>query len=335
MRTYLLSDDDVRRYLTDFVQRLTALSTSGYAPEVILCLGNSGDKLYDDLGKLAGGQAFWNDADRAFLGYDRKTSQIFERRKGERVDIDPSDFRGKHLILLDSAVHSGRSMADCVIALSRLGASDILTYSLVLKRNSQFIPNFFGLVINEHDRPYFQLDVLPNNRLRSTPLFGHLRALREGDLNDKTGWLNTGVPSIDRVTLSDLWYQAKKGCQVFIYEVQGRIAGVVQFRCEDKGGVRSLIIDLIAVHSDFRDQGFGSPMIRWACTYARASRCIFVDLDTHQDQRAKYEKFGFRATGAETCDLGNGEVYRPMRKKIIYASSPLTDEPWSDQRSAP
>ena len=38
---------------------------------------------------------------------------------------------------------------------------------------------------------------------------------------------------------------------------------------------------------------------------------------------------GFEPSGGQDILMGNGEVYSPMQKKIIYLASPLKDEPWA------
>jgi GNAT superfamily N-acetyltransferase len=323
-----LSDEDVRRYGKDFVDRLIRLDSIGAAPRNWCCLGLSGDKMAAAIEDLIEPGPYKESLELGRLGYDRKTGEIYWRTQGGRQPISDDEVRGKSILLIDGAVHSGRSMADCARKLQKLGAKDLMSYTLVLKKNSQFVPNYFALLLSEHDRPYFQLDVIPNNRLRHRPPFGQLRILQQADADDKQDWLRTGVPSIDRITRCDLIYELNKGNQVFVYVVDGEIVGFIQFHIA-RESPEVLEIYVVAVHEKVRGAGFGNPMIRWACTYARASQCAYVRLDAHQVQVQKYCDLGFGRTGQPPIDMGNGEVYFPMQKRIIYLASPLKDEPWS------
>jgi GNAT superfamily N-acetyltransferase len=195
-----------------------------------------------------------------------------------------------------------------------------LSYSFVVKRTSSFIPNYFGILVGEHDRPYFQLDVIPNNVLREDPPFGILRRICSDDIQREPRFLQTGVGSIDRTSLGDLWYADQtEGSLVYIYECSGSAAAFISFRVTDRS---VLFIEMIAADQKFKGYGIGSMLMRWAGTFARSCCCTAVELRAHIDRISFYTQFGFEERG-EKIDLGDGEVYSLMRKPIIYTGNPV------------
>ena len=75
-----------------------------------------------------------------------------------------------HALLLDSSVHSGRSMRAVADRMTAAGVAIITTYSLVVKASAGFIPNFFSLLMNHDDRALFLLHEIPNIRIMPTGL---------------------------------------------------------------------------------------------------------------------------------------------------------------------
>jgi hypoxanthine-guanine phosphoribosyltransferase len=200
LHTYLLSDDDVDRYASDFVQRLVAMGEG--LPRRWFTLGISGDKILDGALLPLLPEDIKEKTDVIRVGFDRTKKRIVSRDRRSPV---PRSLEGESVLIIDGAIHSGSSMRHLADELGRRGAASIWSYSLVLKRTSEFIPSFFGLLIGEHDRVFFQLDELPNNRLftqkatqpgKSVPI-GILRLLREDDVDRKPDRLQVGVPSID------------------------------------------------------------------------------------------------------------------------------------------
>lgn len=72
----------------------------------------------------------------------------------------------------------------------------LLAYSLVMKRGSCFLPHYFGVVVDDHDRILFLLDAIPNNRLfaGTSPPIGLFRRIEKEDAARRQQYLDTGVP---------------------------------------------------------------------------------------------------------------------------------------------
>ena len=159
MHTYFLGREEVDAYVRDLVDRLQALGE--LFPYTWCTLGHSGEELAVVISK-----ALPKDGESKIriipMNYDRASKAVvFQDEQDKAVFAD-----GKPVLILDSSVHTGNTMLAVFQTLKSLGAKNICSYSLVVKRNSAYIPNFFGVVIQPHDRAYFLLDKIPNNRLQ-------------------------------------------------------------------------------------------------------------------------------------------------------------------------
>lgn len=312
MHTYLLSDETIRRYGEDLFVRLSSLD-SNLRPKLWISLGLSGDKLASFFAK--------NCTDPEVLpsaliraAYDRNTKSIFWRDGS----APPTCLAGIPVFVIDAAVHSGASMKCLVDALTLLGADIVFSYSLVVKRTADFIPNYFGVLIDEHDRAFFQLERFPNNRLRAQVPIGHLRSLISEDLHRIPCSLDLDLPSLARITYSDLWYDVKtKNSKVYVYEVSGKIVAFVHIKLSGQ----TIGIDAIACDRSVEGKRIGSVLMRWVETFARSSRCISVELWAIEKRVSWYEGHGYLNLNLG-LDLGDGEKYIKMSKPVLYNVKP-------------
>lgn len=310
MHTYLLSDDDVRRYGRDIVNRWRLLGLD--APKQWFALGISGDKMARALYQLLSPEE-QETIDFRRLVFDRAKKSIMIREEEEFPDfsIDPKVF------LIDSAIHSGASMRAVATNLNQRGAM-VMSYGLVMKKTSEFVPSFFGLVIDEHDRALFQLDELPNNRLKKARPFGHLRLIRPEDADIQVS-LNTSVASIQKITFGDLYYEYRAhDSLVYLYEEGNEIRGYIQFSRHNG----TLSIDTIVADEKYQKSGIGGALMRWAETYARSNRCSAINLWAIENQREFYEKYCFAVIDPEPAHFGDGEQYFHMSKRVLYNIKP-------------
>lgn len=320
MRTYLFSDEDVRRYARDLATRLIDLGDD--FPALWFPLGESGDKIAEVLYELVEPEARKQTISIEPIYYSRSDKAVLLRDGGRLSNYG----QYRSVLVLDGAVHSGTSMLQAVQRITNNGAQEVLSYSFVVKRTSIFIPNYFGILVDEHDRPYFQLDVIPNNILQDEAPFGFLRRVCAEDANRTVPFLKTGVSSIDRTSFGDLWYADQtEGSHVFVYECRDCIAGFVSFRIEET----VMYIELIATDEKFRGKNIGGLLMRWAGTYARSCCCTGISLRSHVERISFYERYGFTQAGRADPivigkDLsGNPEAYILMRKPIIYTGNPM------------
>ena len=107
MHTYLISDDDLRAYCSDFLGRLDELVPDSQL--VWVTLGLSGDKIADVLDELLENQK--RDTPPVVMAsFKRDTGEIAFRSERAQDELARAAKSGLPVVLLDSAVHSGGSM---------------------------------------------------------------------------------------------------------------------------------------------------------------------------------------------------------------------------------
>lgn len=322
MITHFLGREQVEGYCRDLVRRLIDLEDA--MPKVWCPIGTSGQALFDIIIRQMPEER------RAEIllqpltyhkGSDESPSRIsITPRQGMNEQQATSDLakavKKLPALVIDSSVHSGSSMLNAAAFLSELGAKNPLTYSLVIKQSSGFIPHYFGVVVGDHDRALFLLDQIPNNRLSkpTKTLKGYLRRLTENDV-DRPGKLDTGVDSISKIGWGDLWYEMRAhGYEVYVVESEGALCGFVKYRLEPP---KRLMLDVIAVDKSLHEMGVGSALFRWAETAARTSSCHSIALWGIEKHIPDYEKAGYKGTD-EWINAGGGEKYQFMTKPLLY-----------------
>ena len=296
--------EEVAAYANDLAQRLTRLDER--FPYVWCALGHSGEEMAIVISEALP-ERLQSRIQIILMHYDRdKEAVFFEIPRDKRILVNcPS------ALVMDSSVHSGATMFASFEKLKSLSVKNICTYSLVLKRGASFIPNFFSVMIEQHDRAYFLLDKIPN--LRVMPL-GAFRKLRQEDVMRRQKNIKSGLRSLDKTTWSDLLYESKtNGNNVFIYEEGGNILGFISFRIKDS----HLFIDAIAVDKRTQGKGLGGYLMRWAETSARAANCNRIELWAKNDRIGFYRDKARFVKTTEELDLGD-EKYTRMERSLLY-----------------
>jgi hypoxanthine phosphoribosyltransferase len=306
--THFLGREEVAGYARDLAARLVSLGKD--APAIWCPIGYSGIRLAEILGDLLPTEAVDN-IRLIDTSYNKKTGRV---AKFKKQDV-PLVRRAKSVLVLDSSIHSGSTMLAVIKELGAVGAKNVLTYSLVLKQNSKFIPHYFGVLVGDHDRTLFLLDEIPNNRLFKDKIpVGVLRKLTPEDCQKDIG-LKTGLPSMDKMSFPDLLYQKMvHGHEVFVIELYGKVIAFLGLRFS---GAR-LLIDLVASDKKFKGKGLGGALLRWAETLARSKKCAQIELWAVFNQVEWYERCGFKKTNEEHLDLG-GEKYFGMTRDLLYS----------------
>ncbi|MBI4027617.1 MAG: GNAT family N-acetyltransferase [Verrucomicrobia bacterium] len=318
MKTYFLGKEETNAYLLDFLGRLQEIKP---IPTVWCPVTESGAELL-----------------RALLGlipekYPELLSQtvvfpIEVENGSENIRFSKGDpapaIRGKSVLLLDGAIHSGRMMSKCAEEILRHGPEELSSYSLFVKQHSIFIPTIWGVMIDEADRAYFLLNKIPNNRLNAgkkgqLPL--QIQRLDSKHLSQPP--IVSNVKSMDRMTWGDRLFQMKvtdgTTC-TYVLERTGQIVGFLTVHPFDGSG--GLSIDEVVVDSKAQAHGYGGVLVRFADTLARQSNHRLVRLNAIKEKTGFYEKFGYQqVSGAETIKLDD-EEYQPMERKVLYHQAP-------------
>lgn len=329
MITHFLSNEQVSAYCKDFAVRIVDLGEE--APKVWCPIGFSGIEIFKIIAKLLPEDfaktikvqpiAFKKPAP----GQTGSISVVISKRPEDPKEIVEAEVEADlrsifqtsaSALIIDSSVHSGSSMIGAEKYLKSLGAKNCQTYSLVIKQSSGFVPHYFGLVVGDHDRALFLLNAIPNNRLSKPKrtLKGTLRKLTAEDaISDYK--LDTGVASISKVGLGDLWYEVHAhGYQVYIVEADGRPSGYVKYKITPSN---KLFLDTIAVEKSLQNVGIGGALFRWAETTARASACQAIELWGISNEVDNYKKAGYIDHG-RWLEVGESERYLHMSKPLLY-----------------
>lgn len=311
MITHFLGTEEVDGYARDIAERLELLGSD--FPLVWCPLGKSGDKLSRRIA--------------AALPLQRRKQiqvvPVFYNKKEKTVTVTDQDASvasirsAAAVFLLDSSIHSGASMLAVMNELRALGAQRVVTYSLVVKQSTHFVPHFFGVLVGEHDRTLFLLPSIPNNRLfkPSVAPSGVLRSICANDCLRQSRALDTGVASLDKITWGDLWYEKQAhGYEVYVMEVDGEIAAYVKIKLNSK----TMLIDTFAADKQHQGHGYGAALLRWSESLARAANCAAIELWAIANKVPMYRHLRFVETGREVMDLGDNERYHHMRRELLY-----------------
>jgi GNAT superfamily N-acetyltransferase len=323
MVTYFLSDDEVRAYLRDFLSRLERLDP---LPTTWCPVTLSGWNLLREMLPLM-------EKDHPELAKTVTVVRvgINDETKTVKFDTDhpQKHICGKPVLLFDSSMHTGGTMCRVVGEALKLGASSVATYSLVIKIGSNFIPTFWGVIIDDTDRIFFMLDKIPNGRLDSGPertkdgqprkiqtVF--IRRLCEEHL--KAPQLQSKVRSLDRVTWGDRHFDMQAGGHkecTYVLQTGKEIAGYLSLHFSDPG---SMFVTEIAVDHSLTGKGYGAVLMRFADTLARQSNCEWVRLNAIENKITFYKGFGYKLIpGRDKISLDE-EVYWPMERKVVSLS---------------
>ena len=190
-------------------------------------------------------------------------------------------------MILDAAVHSGRSMLALLQHLQNLGSGPINCYALVMKRGSFVVPTYFGIVIDDKDRVYFDLEILPVNRIARPAPPGVIRTIVPTDL--PRPFVGLRAP-FDNLVVGDLIYDRDAhGSHVYVFEYGNDLAGFISF--QKRGG--TIFIDGWAA-ANMQDAAnnrmkIGSSLFRWAETWARSAGCERIELWAYEPAIPIYE----------------------------------------------
>lgn len=306
MRTHYLGQEEVLAYAKDFVARLQKL---GEFPLIWCPIGPSGAALLAIIIDVIP-EEIRTKASLVHLDFDRDTHTCTLANQAEAMIFTSK----APVLILDSSVHSGSTMLAAVREVSARGATKVMSYSLVLKQGSTFVPNFFGVIIPNCDRAYMMLPAIPNNRM--TP-YGVVRKLDATDGRNDKGHLNCGLESLDKTTWATLWYETvAKSSHVYVYEESREILAFISITYRPG---KLMFIDGVAV--DKRAQGrkghsVGGCLMRWAETLARSNDYHEMELWAINDRVQFYEHMGFASRG-QNLDLGS-EKYVLMGRKLLY-----------------
>jgi hypothetical protein len=246
--------------------------------------------------------------------------------RGEaRFAGDPGDpaklLPGAAVLLLDGAVHSGKSMVACASAVLQYKPASLASYSVILKRGSVFIPTMWGVMTDETDRAHFLLKKIPNNRLnaggkRPQPNV-HLRRLAECHVERPA--IHCNVESINRATWGDRLFQMNTSdgaVTTYLIEEGENIVGFLTLQVDDPA--RPEVLTISEIVSAQENLGHGGLMLRFADSVARQLECRSVRLNAIEAKVSFYEHMGYEQLPGATVLRIEKETYIPMQRTVLY-----------------
>jgi hypothetical protein len=307
MHTYFLPNEQVEAYLRELVGRLQSMPSG---PPAIWCpIGFSGKVLADKLLAVSSLSKLGNPT----------TVRADVRRNLDRVHHtvafnslqEASTLAGAKVLLLDSSVHSGTTMRLVYRAIEKLGPMHICSYALVLKQTSVFIPTFWGLLMDSHDRALFMMPEIANNRLisKGSPL--HIFRLTPEDLNRPR--LITGVELFDRRSWDEMYHGEAVNERTYLLEAEQVLRGFLTIKFERREHllIREYGVDGQAVD---RKRYLGC-LLRFAETLARQADCEFICLYAEESLCEALEGIGYHYGGTGPSSFSNQMKF--MQKRIV------------------
>jgi N-acetylglutamate synthase-like GNAT family acetyltransferase/hypoxanthine phosphoribosyltransferase len=319
MTTFYLGEEETRAYACDLLERLKELD---HPPDAWCPITRSGIAIFNLMLEIA--QKDYPDLIKGVVVV--RIDVDSKRTIASFPDNNSDDLKGKNVLLLDGAIHSGKMMSLCATAVLKFNPAELVSYALVIKRGSSFIPTFWGLMIEETDRAFFLLNKIPNHRLvikstskKKSPV--HFQRLNNDLLSHPK--IQSGVPSMDRMEWSDRYFQMTSTENRTCTYVLQRGPSIVGFVTMHTLSCGALMVDEVVSDPSCRGQGYGGILLRFADTLARQGKCRAVRLLAISNQIDFYEKHEYiRAAAVKPIQLDK-EEYHPMEKAVLYHQSPL------------
>jgi hypothetical protein len=307
MHTHFLSREQVAAYLNDLQIRLLDMGAS--SPTILCAIGYSGEVLVRELLRVS--RDLPDRVAVVKVEYDQATRRL------DFQEGDAADFEGRRVLVIDSSVHSGRTMLGVVRAVCGHGAGAVCTYTLVLKRGAVFVPSLWGLMIDDHDRAYFLLGRLPNNRLSVDAPYNHIRKLSESDRDLPA--LVTGVPSLDSADWQARYQaiiESKRQRSTYLVEGRTHIHGFVTFKVDEN---YLWVYELgLRAGTPLRDATYyADALLRWTETNARHSGCEEVRIWVPSTSADDLRRWGYHPIAKGRAKTGGNE-HKLMAKRVLY-----------------
>jgi hypothetical protein len=311
VNTYFIGAEETQAYAKDFLRRLERLESF---PDVWCPITKSGDAIAKVMIKLVG----------ADLLSKVQLLPVAVAREAEKIGISflegepEKQVAGKSVLLLDGAIHSGRTMSRCAEEVMKLKPQDLVSYSLVTKAGASFVPTIWGVTIDETDRAFFLLEEIPNHRLdagnpekKQPPV--HVERLDQRH-KDRPA-VTSGVASMDRPRWSDRLFQMRVSTSCTYVLVRGEtIVGYLTIHFADD----SMFIDEVAIDVSQKKRGYGGVLMRFADTLARQGNCRTVVLNAIESEVGFYEKLEYKKVASATPIPLDDETYWPMQRSVLY-----------------
>lgn len=169
---------------------------------------------------------------------------------------NPSAIKGKNILICEDTVISGKTIHKIVNELDSFGVGDVKIFSLMMRKNSNLIPNIFVFETEEDTRVYFPWSDYP---IRSYPK-GIVRKILYEDCKKS---FKCGDARIDKISLSDYYKnQQHIDAKIYIVEDYNEICSIIQFYEKDINGYSGIFLDVIATSVKRKGNRYASTLLK-------------------------------------------------------------------------
>ena len=252
MNDLFLTKDIIDAYLKDLINRLYG-SPNPMAPEIWCSIGTSGREVCYEMIRFLRDD-LRSEIDLVDIRLDRGINGGISFHNSDSGDqISNAELKNmffdKTLLLIDGLVYSGGTLMMAYRAVQLHKPKAILSYSTITRFSSEFIPNFFSVLVGKHDRAWLHFggdQEFPNKRLDN---LGCVRLLASSeDTSRPLPIASTGESQFKT------WQDILSFCQgtrykCFVYEEDNTIQGYTVFEINKEKS--ALLIKTLVVGQDY------------------------------------------------------------------------------------
>lgn len=243
------------------------------------------------------------------------------QREKDKIEIIkfPEDVRDKRILICYIRVDTGKTLEKLYKHALNLGAKDVATLSLVVRKGATVFPNFYSFVIGDNDNTFFLLEDYPPDLPPPYPPVNRLpkgifRLLREDDIDKE--WLFCKEPRIDKFSPADFLHQGALDYRYRTYIIDNGEKIVGLLHVFDKS-VDEVYIQYLAIDDSEKKKGYGSMLLDFMLEFCKFNNKKFISLNAFKEREDFYLNNGFEKMKEIHLPKYGTLVY--MRKKCIQA----------------
>ncbi|HNT09071.1 GNAT family N-acetyltransferase [Methanoculleus sp.] len=227
-------------------------------------------------------------------------------QKGEELsEVNPEHFKGSSVLVCDSIVNTGKTLSRLKHRFQKLGAGEVRTLTVFLRRDATFVPNFWVSDISKDEVVFFGTDRYPIN----TYYRGNIRKLGLSHCGKE---VNCGKPFIHSA-IDDYYFRQcvdPTYCG-YVLEDGDSIVGLLFFKHIAR---YQIYLEALGVRSEVQRSGYGSTLAKFFDDYCGMNGITRVKLHAHESAVEFWDDIEFTRTGLEFTSPMYGKFYEMERE---------------------
>jgi len=199
-------------------------------------------------------------------------------------DVPPK----KCLLVCEDSVRTGSSLNN-VIKFARSNGNDIVIVSLIMRRGSDIVPNFFAIEVHKGEKVVFPWDDLPIRCFNK----GIIRKLNSYDITDENSRkFKCGDERLDKFELADYYKNGMLDSRIrtYVLEDNGKLISMVHFYLFEN----EIVLRTLFTRKDMHRKGYGMEMLKIVFCYSRYHGKKQIKLFSLDAVYNLYERIGFK-----------------------------------------